>query len=186
MLTYHYPMVYIGNVFYLKSYLRFSDRISCSVYDREGSLVNNYKNGSIYNLVIKQDIVDGELQVDLAIHETVETAPRFTLSYGTYRHTKKSKDFYDVPKQAPNKPYKIAMLNSEEPFLPGVAAPFSNFYEAMTTVPAVIFDNLEYCKLLILVTGCYVVIIQGWNMPDDASKEKISNLYESMALLTGY
>jgi hypothetical protein len=191
MLTYHYPMVYIGNVD-LKSSLRFSNRISYKIYDPRGSLANSYHNSSLYDLIIQQDIVNGEPQVDLAICETVTVqAPRFTLSHGTC--STKSGNLYDIKVDNPEL----------TPFLPGVAAPSSNLflvpadpllpgvpaprgYDVPAEVPAVIFDNLDYCELLILVTGAYLVIKKGWNMPDDASKKKIASLYEAMALLTGY
>ncbi|MFX4262468.1 hypothetical protein ACOBQJ_09715 [Pelotomaculum propionicicum] len=187
MLNYNFPMVYIGNLANLKSSLHFSDRITCSVYDSEGLITERCQNGSIYNLVIRQDIVDGEPQVDLALYETVETgAPRFTLSHGTFRKTKVRDLFVDDPDLSPNNPWTIEMWNAEEPYLPGVQAPRCNFYDVPRHIPAAVFDNLEYCELLILVTGGYVIIKQGWGAPDDASKDKIVNLHDAMALLTGY
>lgn len=191
MLTYHYPSVYIGNVD-LKSTLRFSHRISYKVYDHRGSITDSYHNCSLYDLVIKQNIVNGEPEVDLAICESVATqTPRFTLSHGTC--STKSGNLYDIKVDNPEltpllqgvaAPGSNLFLVPADPLLPGVPAPRG--YDVPAEVPAAIFDNLEYCELLILVTGAYLVIKKGWNMPDDASKKKIANLYEAMALLTGY
>lgn len=187
MTAYNYPMVYIGNLANLKSSLLFSDKISCSIYNSEGSITERYQNGSIYDLAIKQDIVDGEPHVDLAIRETVDTgSPRFTLSHGSFRKNKVRELYLDNPDLAPDNPWTIDMWNAEEPYLPGVQAPRCNLYSDPKHIPAAVFDNLEYCELLILVTGGYVVIKQGWDAPDDASKEKITNLHDAMALLTGY
>ena len=60
MPTYNYSMVYIENLANLKVSLLISDRVSCRVYDSEGSITNRCRNDSIYNLVIKQDVVYGD------------------------------------------------------------------------------------------------------------------------------
>lgn len=185
MLTYRYSAVYIGKLNNLKSSLRLSDKISCNIYDSTGSITERYKNGIIYNLVIKQDIVDGEPHVDLAVLETTSAgSPRFTLSHGTFRKNKERDLYADNPDLAPNSPWTIDMWNAEEPFLPGVQAPRNDLYNFRTEVPVVIFDNLEYCELLILVNGGYAVIKKGWDVPDEASKKKIVNLHDALALVT--
>ncbi len=195
MPTYYYQKVYIGNMD-LRSSLRFSDRISCNVYDLRGSLTNNYHNGSIYDLVIIQDIVDGEPQVDLAICETVKKqGPRFTLCHGncSTQGSTQGRNMCDTkmdnPALTPFQPGVATPCSDffavpSEPLLPGVPAPCD--YKVPSYVPSSIFEELEHCELLVLFTGGYIVIKQGWNMPDDASKKKIANLYEAMALLTGY
>ncbi|MEG3069911.1 MAG: hypothetical protein RQM92_02835 [Candidatus Syntrophopropionicum ammoniitolerans] len=83
MPVYNYPAVYIENLANLKASLTITDRISCRVYDVNGTITNRCRNG-LYDLVVGQDIVYGDPRVDLAIHETAGAAgtPGFMLSHG--------------------------------------------------------------------------------------------------------
>jgi hypothetical protein len=184
MPTYNYPMVYIGNLADLKASLLFSDRISCRVYDSEGTVTKRCRNGGIYNLVIKQDVVYDEPRVDMAVYETMDTgSPRFTLSHGTFRKNKVRGLYFDNPNLAPN-PWAIDIFDEEEIWLPSGLRALS-LHNVPKQFPVTVFDNLEYCELLILVNGGYAVIKKGRGTLDDASKKKIANLHDALSLLTG-
>ena len=185
MPTYNYPMVYIGNLANLKASLLFSDRISCRVYDSEGSITKRCQNDSFYNLVIKQDVVDGEPRVDLAVYETVDNdSPRFALSHGNFRNNKVRGLYFNNPDLAPDNPWAIDIMDEEEICLPWGWMVLS-LHDVPKQFPVSVFDNLEYCELLILVNGGYAVIKKGRGAPDDASKKKIANLHDALTLLTG-
>lgn len=182
MPTYNYPMVYIENLANLKASLLISDRISCRVYDSEGSITNRCRNGSIYNLVIKQDVVYGELRVDLAVYEAAVTGtPRFALSHGTFSNNVRGL-YYDNPNL--DNSWAIDKWEEEEILLPwGLTA--ISLRAVPKQFPVSVFDNLEFCELLILFNGGYAVIKKGRGAPDDASKKKIANLHDALTLLTG-
>jgi len=182
MPTYNYPMVFIGNLANLKASLLISYRISCRVYNIEGSITRKCRNGSFYNLVIKQDIVDGEPRIDVAFTETADNgSPRFALSHGTFRNKVRGL-YYD--NQDLDNSWAIDKSEEEEIML---------LWGFTTTTqravpkqfPVSIFDNLEFCELLILFNGGYAVLKEGRDAPDDASKKKIANLHDALTLLTG-
>ena len=182
MPTYNYPMVYIGNLANLKASLLFSDRISCRVYDSEGSITRRCRNGSFYNLVIKQDVVDGELRIDLAVYEAADTgSPRFALSHGTFRNKVRGL-YYDNPDL--DNPWAIDKWEEEEVMLLwGLTT--TSLRAVPKQFPVSVFDNLEFCELLILFNGGYAVIKEGRDAPDDASKKKIAHLHDALTMLTG-
>ncbi|NLI11334.1 MAG: hypothetical protein GX425_01620 [Peptococcaceae bacterium] len=182
MPTYNYPMVYIGNLANLKASLLISDRISCRVYDSEGSITNRCQKGSIYNLVIKQDVVYGDLRVDLAVYEAAVTGtPRFALSHGTFTNKVRGL-YYDNPDL--DNPWAIDKWEEEEVMLLwGLTT--TSLRAVPKHFPVSVFDNLEFCELLILFNGGYAVIKEGLDAPDDASKKKIAHLHDALTLLTG-
>jgi hypothetical protein len=182
MPTYNYPMAYIGNLANLKASLLISDKISCHVYDSEGAITRRCRNDSFYNLVIKQDVVDGEPRIDLAFTETADNgSTRLALSYGTFRNKVRGL-YYD--NQELDNSWAIDQWEEEEIML---------LWGLTTTTqravpkqfPVSIFDNLEFCELLILFNGGYAVIKEGRDAPDDASKKKIAHLHDALTLLTG-
>ncbi len=182
MPTYNYPMAYIGNLVNLKATLLISDRITCRVYDIEGSMTRRCRNGSFYNLEIKQDVVDGEPRIDLAFTETADNgSSRFALSHGTFRNKVRGL-YYD--NQDLDNSWAIDKFEEEEiELLWGLT---TTTQRAVTKqFPVSIFDNLEFCKLLILFNGGYAVIKEGRDAPDDASKKKIAHLHDALTLLTG-
>jgi hypothetical protein len=183
MPTYNYPMVYIGNLANLKASLLLSDKVFCRVYDSEGSITNKCQNGSIYNLVIKQDVVYGDLRVELAVYKaSVTGTPCFALSHGTFGNNVRGL-YFDNPDLEPN-PWAIDQWEEEEVLLPwGLTA--QSLRAVPKQFPVSVFDNLEFCELLILFNGGYAVIKKGWGAPDDASKKKIANLHDALTLLTG-
>lgn len=182
MPTYNYPTVYIGNLANLKATLLISDRISCRVYDSEGSITNRCQNGSIYNLVIKQDVVYGDLRVDLAVYEAAGTGtPRFALYHGTFGNKVRGL-YYDNPDL--DNPWAIDKWEEEEVMLLwGLTT--TSLRAVPKHFPVSVFDNLEFCELLILFNGGYAVIKEGRDAPDDASKKKIAHLHDALTLLTG-
>ncbi len=182
MPTYNYPMVYIGKLANLKASLLISDRIFCRVYDSEGSITNRCRNGSIYNLVIKQDVVYGDLRVDLAVYEAAATGtPRFALSHGTFYNNVRGL-YYDNPDL--DNPWAIDKWEEEEVQLLWGLTTISQ-HAVPKQFPVSIFDNLEFCELLILFNGGYVAINKGRDAPDDAGKKKIAHLHDALTLLTG-
>lgn len=182
MPTYNYPMVFIGNLANLKASLLISYRISCRVYNIEGSITRKCRNGSFYNLVIKQDVVDGELKIDVAFTETADNgSPRFALSQGTFRNKVRGL-YYD--NQDLDNSWAIDKFEEEEiELLWGFTTTTQR--AILKHFPVSIFDNLEFCELLILFNGGYAVIKEGRDAPDDASKKKIANLHDALTLLTG-
>lgn len=183
MPTFKYSMVYIGNLAALKASLHSSHRIHCHVYNSEGIITKRHQNGTIYNLVIKQDVVDDEPRLDLDIYEAADNgSPLFALSYGTFRNNVRGL-YYSNPDL--DNPSVVDKLEEEEVML---------LWGLTTTIqravpkqfPVSVFDNLEYCELLILFNGGYAVIKKGWSSPDDASKKKIAKLHDALTLLTGY
>lgn len=182
MPTYNYSLVYIGNLAGLKASLLSSDRIFCHVYDSAGSITNRCRNGGIYNLVIKQDVVYGELRVDLAVYEAAVTGtPRFTLSHGTFRNKVRGL-YYDNPDL--DNPRAIDQWEEEEVMLLWGLTTTSQ-RAVPKQFPVSVFDNLAYCELLILFNGGYAVIQKGGDALDDAGKKKIANLHDALTLLTG-
>ena len=182
MPAYNYPMAYIGNLANLKASLLISDRITCHVYDSEGSMTRRCRNDSFYNLVIKQDVVDGELKIDLAFTETADNgSPRLALSHGTFRNKVRGL-YYD--NQDLDNSWAIDKFEEEEiELLWGLT---TTTQRAVTKqFPVSIFDNLEFCELLILFNGGYAVIKEGRDAPDDTSKKKIAHLHDALTLLTG-
>lgn len=182
MPTYNYPMVYIGNLANLKTSLLLSHRISCRVYDSEGSITNKCRKDSIYNLIIKQDVVDGEPRIDLAFYETGDNgSPCFALSYGTFRN--KVRGLYYDNADLDNS-WAIDKWEEEEVMiLWGLTT--TDLRAVPKYFPVSVFDNLEFCELLILFNGGYAVIKEGRDAPDDASKKKIAHLHDALTLLTG-
>jgi hypothetical protein len=175
-------MAYIGNLATLKASLLISDRITCRVYDSEGSITGRCRNESFYNLVIKQDIVDDEPRIDLAFTETADNgSTRFAMSHGTFRN--KVRGLYYDNADLDNS-WAIDKWEEEEVMiLWGLTT--TNLRPVPKYFPVSIFDNLEFCELLILFNGGYAVIKEGRDAPDDASKKKIANLHDALTLLTG-
>jgi hypothetical protein len=175
-------MVYIGNLANLKVSLLSSHRIFCHVYDCEGLITKRCRNDSIYKLVIKQDVVDGEPRIDLAFYETGdEGLPRFALSHGTFRNKVRGL-YYDNPDL--DNPWAIDKWEEEEVMiLWGLTT--TDLRAVPKYFPVSVFDNLEFCELLILFNGGYAVIKEGRDAPDDASKKKIAHLHDALTLLTG-
>ncbi len=182
MPTYNYPMVHIGNLANLKASLLISDRISCRVYDSEGAITRRCRNGSFYNLVIKQEVVDGEPRIDLAFTETADNgSPRLALSHGTFRNKVRGL-YYD--NQELDNSWAIDQWEEEEIMLLwGLTT--TSIRAVPKQFPVSIFDNLEFCELLIMFNGGYAVIKEGRDAPDDASKKKIAHLHDALTLLTG-
>lgn len=182
MPTYNYSMVYIENLANLKVSLLISDRVSCRVYDSEGSITNRCRNDSIYNLVIKQDVVYGDPRVDLAVYEAAPAGtPRYTLFYGTFLNKVRGL-YYDNPDL--DNPWAIDKWEEEEVLLPwGLKA--TSLRAVPKQFPVSLFDNLEYCELLLLFNGGYAAIKKGRDALDDTCKKKIAHLHDALTLLTG-
>ncbi len=182
MQTYNFPMVHIKNLANFKASLLLSDRISCRVYDIKGSVTNRCLNNSIYNLIIKQDIVYDDLSVELAAHETAPAgAPRFALSYGTYKNKVRGL-YFDNPDL--DNPWAIDQWEKEEVVLLWGLTTTSQ-RAVPKQFPVTLFDNLEYCELLILFNGGYVAIREGMDTLDDDSRKNIARLHDALTMLTG-
>lgn len=182
MPVYNYPAVYIENLANLKASLTITDRISCRVYDVNGTITNRCRNG-LYDLVVGQDIVYGDPRVDLAIHETAGNAgtPGFMLSHDAFGKNVRGL-YYDNPEL--DNPWAKDQWEEEEVLLLwGIIA--TSQRAVPKQFPVTIFDDLEYCELLILFNGGYAVIKKGQNAPDDASKKKIAHLHDALTMLTG-
>ncbi len=182
MPVYNYPLVSIGNLANFKASLLLSDRISCHVYDSAGITTNRCRDGGIYNLVIKQDVLYGELRVDLAVYEAADNGTAsFALSYGTFRNQVRGL-YYDNPDL--DNPWAIDKWEEEEVLL---------LWGLKTTsqravpkhFPVTVFDNLAFCELLILFNGGYVVIQKDGETLDDAGKKNIASLHDALTMLTG-
>ena len=52
-------------------------------------------------------------------------------------------------------------------------------------IPVTVFNNLDFCELLILFNGGYVVIQKEGETLDDAGRKKIANLHDALTMLTG-
>jgi len=180
--VYNYPMVHIGSLANLRASLHISDSIICRLYDSEGSVSRKYKNNGVYNLVIKQDVMYGEPRVDLAVYEAEPAgAPCFTLSYGTFLNKVRGL-YYDNPDL--DNPWAIDKWEEEEVLLPwGLRATTQRAVPKQ--FPVSVFDNLEFCELLILFNGGYAVIKKGRDAPDDAGRKQIARLHDALTLLTG-
>ena len=181
MPTYNYPMVHIENLANLKASLLISDKISCRVYDSDGLITNRHRNGN-YSLVVKQDVVYGDLRVDLAVYEApAADTPRLALSHGTFRNNVRGL-YYDNPDL--DNSWAIDKWEEEEVQLPWGLMAISQ-RAVPKQFPVSVFDNLEFCELLILFNGGCVVINKGLDAPDDAGKKKIAHLHDALTLLTG-
>lgn len=181
MPTYNYPMVHIGNLANLKASLHLCHTISCRVYDSEGSITNRCRNGN-YNLVIKQDVAYGDLRVDLAVYEAAAAGtPRFALSHGTFGNNVRGL-YYNNPDL--DNPWAIDKWEEEEVMLLWGLTTTSQ-RAVPKHFPVSVFDNLEFCELLILFNGGYAVIKKGLGAPDDAGKKKIAHLHDALTMLTG-
>ncbi|MDD4767694.1 MAG: hypothetical protein PHF87_09020 [Desulfotomaculaceae bacterium] len=182
MPTYNYPMVYIESLASFKTSLLISDKIFCRVYDSEGSITNRCRKGGIYNLVVKQDVVYGDPRVDLAVYEAAPAGtPRFALSHGAFRNNVRGL-YFDNPDL--DNPWAVDKWEEEEVMLLWGLTTTSQ-RAVPKQFPVTVFDNLEYCELLILFNGGYAVIKEGRDAPDDTSRKKIAQLHDALTMLTG-
>jgi hypothetical protein len=182
MPVYNYPLVSIGNLAKFKASLLISDKISCRVYDSTGSTTNRCREGGIYNLVIKQEVQYGELRVDLAVYETADNDKAcFALSYGNFGNNVRGL-YYNNPDL--DNPWAVDKWEEEEVLLLwGMKA--TSQRAVPKHIPVTVFNNLDFCELLILFNGGYVVIQKEGETLDDAGRKKIANLHDALTMLTG-
>ncbi|OPZ71165.1 MAG: hypothetical protein BWY80_01379 [Firmicutes bacterium ADurb.Bin456] len=182
MPVYNYSSVHIGSLANLRASLHITDSIICHLYDSKGAVSRKYRKNGIYNLVINQDVLYGEPRVNLAVYEAGPAgAPLFTLSYGTFLNKVRGL-YYDNPDL--DNTWAIDKWEEEEVLLPwGLRATTQSAVPKQ--FPVSVFDNLEYCELLILFNGGYAVIKKGRDMPDEATRKKIARLHDALTLLTG-